>query len=155
MADAGGRARDQCRLSRKIDFHETSPSLMTEISGAGRGSAIAVRPRPLPNKKAAQRAPPLKPSSADLRRFCCLFLLGAGIEALGVDVAVDEFDHGHRRVIAIAKAGLDDAGIAALPVLVAGSQRVEQLPGHVAIAHLPNRLPAHGKTALLAERDQP
>jgi hypothetical protein len=57
MADAGGRARDQRRLSRKVDFHETSPSLMTEISGALGGSAIAGQPRVMPNKKAAPWAP--------------------------------------------------------------------------------------------------
>jgi hypothetical protein len=33
VADAGGRARHQRRLARKIDFHEASPSLLMEISG--------------------------------------------------------------------------------------------------------------------------
>src|SRR6202047_3797179 len=83
-----------------------------------------------------------------------LFLHRSGIEALGIDVAVDEFDHGHRRVVAVAEAGLDDAGIAALPVLVAGGENIEQFPGLVEIADLADRLPAHGQTALLAERDQ-
>src|SRR5215813_9096578 len=77
-----------------------------------------------------------------------------GILALGVDIAVDELDHRHRRVVAIAEAGLDDAGIAALAVLVAGRQRVEQLLGHLDVAHLTDRLTAHRKAALLAERDQ-
>src|SRR6202040_2684683 len=86
--------------------------------------------------------------------FRGLFLHRTGIEALGIDVAVDEFDHRHGRVIAVAEAGLDDAGIAALPVLVAGGQHVEQFPGLVEVAHLRDRLPAHGETALLAERDQ-
>src|SRR5215813_10050556 len=77
-----------------------------------------------------------------------------GILALGVDIAVDELDHCHRRVVAIAEAGLDDAGIATLAVLVAGRQRVEQLLGHLDVAHLTDRLTAHRKAALLAERDQ-
>src|SRR5882757_4280437 len=89
-----------------------------------------------------------------LRGFRGLFRYRAGIEALGVDVAVDEFDHGHRGVIAIAKTGLDDAGIAALAVLVAGGENVEQLFGLIEVAHLGDRLPPHGETALLAERDQ-
>src|ERR1019366_799119 len=87
-------------------------------------------------------------------RFRGLFLHRTGVEALGIDVAVDEFDHRHRRVVAVAKAGLDDAGIAALAVLVAGGENVEQLSGLVEIAHLGDRLPAHRKTALLAERHQ-
>ncbi len=37
----------------------------------------------------------------------------AGILALGVLVAVDELDEGHRRVVAKAEAGLQDAGVAA------------------------------------------
>src|SRR5258708_31853161 len=39
----------------------------------------------------------------------------AGILALGVGVAVDQFDDRHRRVVAVTVPGLDDAGIAALP----------------------------------------
>src|SRR6266496_2399358 len=70
-----------------------------------------------------------------LRRFGVgLLLHRAGILALGVDVAVDEFDHGHRRVVAVAEAGLDDAGVAALAVLVAGRQRVKQLLDLVEVA---------------------
>src|SRR6202022_4165799 len=60
----------------------------------------------------------------------------------------------HRRVVAVTEAGLDDASIAALPVLVAGSKNIEQFPGLIDIAHLADCLPAHGETALLAERDQ-
>src|ERR1700737_3644966 len=78
----------------------------------------------------------------------------SGIEALGIDVAVDDLDHGHWRVVAVAEAGLDNAGIAALPVLVAGSKNIEQFPGLIEVAHLADRLPAHGETALLAERHQ-
>src|SRR6202020_2110857 len=51
-------------------------------------------------------------------------------------------------------AGLDDAGIAAMPVLVAGGENVEQLANLILVAHFADRLTAHGKTALLAERDQ-
>ena len=48
-----------------------------------------------------------------------LLLHRAGIEALGIVIAVDEFDHRDRRGIAVAEAGLEHAGIAALAVLVA------------------------------------
>src|ERR1700733_957239 len=82
----------------------------------------------LPNKKRRPEAPLLKLDLAKaLRRLGFLFLHGTGIQALGIDVAIDEFDHGHRRVVAVAEAGLDDAGIAAMTVLVAGRQNGEQL----------------------------
>src|SRR5690242_2255603 len=74
-----------------------------------------------------------------LRRLGFLFLHRAGILTLGVDVAVDELDHSHRGVVAIAEAGLDDAGVAALTILVARGQRVEQLLDHVDIAQLRDR----------------
>src|SRR5215204_3104669 len=108
-----------------------------------------------PNKKAALEAPLLKLAiSKNLRRFGGLFLHRAGIQALGIDVAIDEFDHGHRRVVAVTEAGLDDAGVAALAVLVAGRQHVKQLTDLVLVAHLGDRLTAHGQPALLAEGDQ-
>src|ERR1700719_1807285 len=101
-------------------------------------------PYEAPNKKAAHQAPLFREvSDLNLRRFRGLFLHRAGIEALGIDVAVDEFDHGHRRVVAVAEAGLDDAGVAALPVLVTGRQRVEQLLDLILVAHLADCLAAH------------
>src|SRR6476646_7390065 len=81
-------------------------------------------------------------SECDLRRFRGLFLHRTGIETPGFDIAIDEFDHRHRRVVAVAEAGLDNAGIAALAVLVARGDDVEQFPGLVEIAHLGDRLPA-------------
>src|SRR6202040_1364831 len=84
-----------------------------------------------------------------LRRLGFLFLHRAGILALGIDVAVDEFDHGHRRVVAVAEAGLDEAGVAALAVLVAGRQRVEELADLFLVTHLADRLTAHREAALL------
>src|SRR5580700_7698964 len=108
-----------------------------------------------PNKKAASEAPLFATDiKRNLRRFRRLFLHRAGIESLGVDVAVDEFDHRHRRVVAVAEAGLDDAGIAALAVLVAGRDHIEQFPGLIEVAHFADRLPAHGKATLLAQRHQ-
>jgi hypothetical protein len=38
-----------------------------------------------------------------------------------------KLDHGHRRIVAIAEAGLEDAGVTAVAVLVALAKRVEQL----------------------------
>src|SRR6266536_6603289 len=74
-----------------------------------------------------------------LCRFGFLFLHRTRILALGVDVAVDELDHGHRGVVAVAEARLDDAGVATLAVLVAGRQRVEQISDHVDVAELRDR----------------
>src|SRR5262249_33412255 len=59
-----------------------------------------------------------------------------------------------RGVVAVTEAGLDDAGVAALAILVARRQRVEQLLDHVGVAHLGDRLAAVGEAALLAERDK-
>src|SRR5581483_7728786 len=83
-----------------------------------------------------------------------LLLRRPGVLAFGVDVAIDELDHRHRCVVAIAETGLDDAGVAAVAVLVAGRQHVEQLLDLIEVAHLADRLAAHRQPALLAERDQ-
>src|SRR5580700_12229533 len=81
-------------------------------------------------------------------------LNGPGILALGLDVAIDELDHRDCRGIAIAEAGLHDAGIAAVAVLVARADHLEQLLDHGEIAHLRDRLAARVQVAALAERDQ-
>ena len=70
------------------------------------------------------------------------------------DITIDKLDHGHRGVVAVAEAGLDDAGVATLAILVAGRERVEQLAHLLEIAHLADRLTAHREPALLAERHQ-
>src|SRR5580704_8226967 len=136
-------------------FMMLSPTLIRWISGADSPTAIGAHRRVLPNKKAALKAPLFTNLwKSGLRGFRGLFLHRARIQALGVDVAVDEFNHRHRRVVAVAEAGLDDAGIAALPILVAGGDDVEQLADLILVAHLRDRLAAHRKAALLAERDQ-
>src|ERR1700751_1964556 len=108
------------------------------------------------NKKAALAAPLFKLATkrVGLRRFRFLRLDRPGILALGIDVAVDELDHRHRGVVAVAEARLDDAGVAALSVLVAGGEHIEQLLDLVGVAHFADRLAARGKPALLAERNQ-
>src|SRR5579863_8803914 len=108
------------------------------------------------NKKRRPKAPLFEPDiGRSLRCFRrSLLLHWTGIEALGIDIAVDELDDRHRRVVAIAEAGLDDAGVTAVAVLVAGSENFEQLLGLVDIAHLRDRLAAQRKSALLAERDE-
>ena len=83
-----------------------------------------------------------------------LLLHRPGIEALGGLVAIDELDHRHRRVVAVAEAGLEHAGIAAVALLVAGAQHVEQLLDHGDVAHLRDRLAAGVQVAALAERDE-
>ena len=61
--------------------------------------------------------------------FRGFFRLDAGlvIGALRRGVAIDKLDDRHRRHVAVAEAGLQDADIAALTVLVAGAQHFEQL----------------------------
>src|SRR5580693_10647124 len=81
-------------------------------------------------------------------------LNGTGILALGLDVAIDELDHSDWRGIAIAEAGLHDAGIAAVAVLVARTDHLEQLLDHGEVAHLRDRLAARMQVAALAERDE-
>src|ERR1700722_9029802 len=126
-----------------------------EILGVRSAPAIGVREYACQTKKRRPEAPLLKLDLAKaLRRLGFLFLHGTGIQALGIDVAIDEFDHGHRRVVAVAEAGLDDAGIAAMTVLVAGRQNVEQLLDLIDIAPLGAPLAAHGEPALLAERHE-
>ncbi len=58
---------------------------------------------------------------AGLSRSTCLVFDWTGIPALGGFIAIHEFDHGERRVVAIAEARLEDAGIAAGPVMIAGA----------------------------------
>src|SRR6185312_1762008 len=98
----------------------------------------------------------LKISEEGLRRLLLLRLLGrgAGVLALGGGVALDELDHGHRRHVAEAVAGLQDAQVAAVAAGVARAQRGEQLVGNVGVAQEANRLAASVQATLLAERDQ-
>src|SRR6185437_2661939 len=77
-----------------------------------------------------------------------------GILALGVDVAVDKLDHRARRVVAVAEARLHDAGVTAVPLLVARRQHLEELLDLRDVADFGDRLAAGGKIALLAERDE-
>src|SRR5688572_5584275 len=51
----------------------------------------------------------------------------AGILSFGCNIAVDELDHRHRRIVAVAEAGLEDPHVAAGATLVAGAQHVDQL----------------------------
>src|SRR5438309_906642 len=98
---------------------------------------------PRHTKKRRPRAPLSEnPLPVGLRRLGCLFLHRTGVLALGIDVAIDELDHGHRGVVAVAEAGLDDAGVATLAILVAGRERVEQLPDLILVAHLGDGLAA-------------
>src|SRR5579862_4798725 len=64
----------------------------------------------------------------------------AGILAFGGFVALDQFDDGHRRVVAVAEAGLDDAGIAARAAGVALGERRQQLVGELGVLQAGDRL---------------
>ena len=73
---------------------------------------------------------------------------------LGVDVAIDEFDHRHRGRIAVAEARLHHPRIAAIACLVARTEHVEELLHHGDVANLGNRLPAGVQAAALAQGHQ-
>ena len=79
------------------------------------------------NKKAALEGAALEPVNRikKLRGFRGFFLHRAGVETLGIDVAVDELDYRHRRVVTVAETSLDDASITALPVLVPAGENIE------------------------------
>src|SRR5882724_9860939 len=115
-------------------------------------SALRVWQTRIKKRRRSAALKPLVPTALRCRRF--LLLGRTGVLALGIDVAVDEFDHGHRRVVTVAEARLDDAGVAALTVLVAGRQRVEQLPDLVEVTQLGDRLAAQRQPALLAEGNE-
>ncbi len=81
-------------------------------------------------------------------------MTGPEILALGRNIAVDEFDHGHRRGVRGADAGLDDAGVTAVAVGVAGGDDVEQL-GELSVVHQARMgQAAVRKSALLGQRNQ-
>src|SRR5713101_2028314 len=93
--------------------------------------------------------------------LCCLFLVfslageRAGILAFGFGIAVDQLDDRHRRIVAVAIAGLDDARIAAGPGGVTLGENRQQLVGERLILQLGDRQPPGMQPAALAERDQP
>src|SRR4051812_44169404 len=83
------------------------------------------------------------------------FLRRARVHAAGVLVTVDELDHGQGRVVAVAEAGLEDAAVAAVALLVARPEHLEELADHAVVAQLRHGEAAGVKVAALAERDQP
>src|SRR5947209_13120739 len=78
-----------------------------------------------------------------------------GILALGVGVTVHELDDRHRRIVAVAIAGLQDPAVAARTRSVTLRQRRQQLVGELGILELGDRLPARVQPAALTERNQP
>src|SRR5690606_11587480 len=69
------------------------------------------------NKKGGHRG---RPFEFDAEALLCGFGFvvlckgRTGVQALGIDVAIDKLDHGQRRIVTIAEAGLEDADVAAL-----------------------------------------
>src|SRR5687767_3503994 len=86
--------------------------------------------------------------------FELLALDRARILTLGRNIAIDELDDRDRRGVGRANAGLNDAGVAAVAIGVAGGEYVEQLL-ELGLVQQP-RLgePAIGEPALLGERHQ-
>src|SRR5215472_10352615 len=125
--------------------------------GTGMNTSIQYAPLLAPDRGCSRAATPLIISVKSGRsgRFGLDTLLHrAGVEPLGVDVAVDELDHRDRRGIAVAVAGLEHARIAAVAVLVARADHLKQLLHHGEVAHLRDRLPARMQPAALTQRDE-
>src|ERR1700727_3728309 len=81
-------------------------------------------------------------------------LHGAGVLALGLNVAIDELDHRHGGIVAGAEPRLHDPRIAAIPILVARTQHVDQLLDQIGVAQARNREPTRVQVAALAKRYQ-
>src|SRR5712675_646584 len=79
----------------------------------------------------------------------------AGIFALGLGIAVDQFDQCHRSIVAVAVPRLDDAGVTAGPGRIALRQGRHQLVGQTRVLQRGDRPATIGKTTMLAEGDQP
>src|SRR5690606_22597997 len=112
-----------------------------------------------PKKEAAgsRRPPPAQPGPRERRLFLVRedrFLDRTGALALGGDVAVDEFDDRHRRVVAVAEAGLQHADVAAVPVGVARAEDREQLADHLDVAQAADGDAAAVQVAALGQGDQ-
>src|SRR3546814_417956 len=82
------------------------------------------------------------------------FLGRAGVLALGCGIAVDQLDDRHRRHVAVAEAGLQHPAVAAVALLVAAGQFVEQLGRDLRVAQHRERLAAGVQVAALAEGDE-
>src|SRR5215207_10774582 len=91
-------------------------------------------------------------------RRCALDHFGllrrAAILATRIDIAVNEFDHSHRGVVAVAEARLEHTRVTARTLLVARPEHLKQLLHHCIVAQ-----GRHGQTtcmqvAALAERNQ-
>src|SRR4029077_5721385 len=112
------------------------------------GGIIAAGHSPA-NKKGGREGHPFESdlwmirSGCRRRRFVDFGRLDrAGILALGLNVTVDEFDHGLRSVVAVAKARLHDAGIATVALLVARADDIKEFLDLGHIADFRNRLAA-------------
>src|SRR5262245_26229960 len=88
---------------------------------------------------------------------CPLVLHGLGprlvLAALHLLVAIDQFDDGHRRRVAVAIASLEHPRIAAGPILVARPQGIEQLLDHGLITHARRGQAARVEVAALGQGD--
>src|SRR5918996_1580282 len=119
-----------------------------------RGLSVACR-RPVAVPASLTRTRRRSGSSGSRRRLFLDPMLGRpGILPFGRDVAVDELDDRHRRVVAGTKACLEHAQIAACPVLVARAERVDQLGRGPGVASLGDQEPARVQIAPLAQGDQ-
>src|SRR5438477_4717958 len=87
-----------------------------------------------------------------LARFLARLHRRPGIKALGIHVAIDEFDHRARCRVAMAETRLENPRIAAIALGIALGQHIEELLDLGLIADLGDRLATCREIALLAER---
>src|SRR5581483_3277940 len=105
----------------------------------GRGSRPRRRSRS--TEAAAPRTQPV--GRAKLGGFGLVLARGLDrtrVLALGLDIALDELDQRHCRGVAVAEARLDDAGVAALPLLVALGEHGEELLDQLGVLQARERL---------------
>src|SRR5262249_58259555 len=88
------------------------------------------------------------------RLWLRLRLRRAGILPFRSCVTIDQLDYRDGSGIAVAEAGLHHPGVAAVAILVARTQHLEELLDHLDIAHLRNRLAARMEIAALGARAQ-
>src|SRR5262249_39558385 len=97
---------------------------------------------------------PMQPSRRSRRFLRLLILRRAGILTPGVNVAVDELDHRDRCRVAVTEPGLEHARIAAVALLVARADDVEELLDHGDVADFGDGLAPRVQIAALAQGDQ-
>ena len=120
QAPAAGRTSHHALPARpRADADAGAQNSTNARHGSDHAAAPAVVAAPAAAQPQAAAASPVSAS--------CPIRARSGIQALGRDIAIDELDHRHRRVVAEPEARLEHAHIAARPLGIARRQHVDQL----------------------------